>query len=498
MSFRLPHSAKNWLSFSGAVIALLSLLLIIFFWLISLNAQGGASYLGIISYIILPGILIFGLILIPAGMLRTRKKRQSIPERWPEIDLNVRSHRNAFFIFTTGTLLFVFLSAFGSYEVFHLSESVEFCGTLCHTVMNPEYTAYQHSAHARVACVECHVGSGANWYVRSKLSGLYQIYSVTFNKFPRPISTPVKNLRPARETCERCHWPQKFYTYNQKNEIHFLPDKQNTTWKIDLTLKLGARHSSQGLSEGIHWHINPDVHIEYMAADSTRQEIPWVRYTNIKTGERHTFIDDENPPDSLLKVNAKTRTMDCMDCHNRPSHDYRPPSFFVNSLLITDSIPKALPEIKSLAMELCEPEYGTNDSAMQAMRSGITSFYMQNYPVLAEKNVPLIKKAIRGLQTSYQQNIFPEMKVRWSAYPNNIGHLEFKGCFRCHNGNHVSSDGSVITRKCTVCHLINAQGTPDKMQLASYGKSLKFKHPVDIDNEWEESLCTECHTGLNP
>ncbi len=498
MRIRLPRSAKNWLSIAGVTISIISLLLIVFLWILSNASKGGGSYLGLISYILLPGILIFGLVIIPIGMIRKHSRSLTKAEQWPSVNLNITAHRNAFFIFITGTLIFIFMSAIGSYETFHFTESVQFCGQLCHSVMNPEYTAYQHSAHARVACVECHVGSGANWYVRSKLSGLYQVYSVIFHKYPEPIPTPVKNLRPARETCERCHWPQKFYTYNQKNEIHFLADKQNTQWNIDLTLKLGARHSSLGLSEGIHWHINPDVRVEYIASDSARQVLPWVRYTNLKTGQQSTFTDEENPPDSALIAKGEKRVMDCMDCHNRPSHDYRPPSFFVNSRLITDSIPKSLPEIKSLAMQLCEPDYSTNDSAMQAIAGGIRSFYEENYPQISQQKPLLIQKAIRGLQSAFRENIFPQMKVRWDAYPNNIGHIEFNGCFRCHNGNHVSEQGQVIPRKCTTCHLINAQGPEGNMELATFGQTLEFKHPVDIDEAWKESLCTECHTGLSP
>lgn len=498
MGLELPQSSKNWLSIAGVTIALISLLLIIFLGIISLVSKSGGSYMGLINYIILPGIMIMGLLLIPIGMLRTRKQKKKKEEAWPHIDLNNSTHRNAFFIFITGSIIFIFLSAFGSYEAFHFTESVEFCGTLCHKVMIPEYTAYQNSPHARVACVECHVGEGADWYVRSKLSGLYQVYSVTFNKYPRPIPTPIHNLRPAREICERCHWPQKFYTYQQRNEFHFLPDEHNTQWNINLTLKLGARHSSLGLSEGIHWHINQNVRVEYIANDSSQQEIPWVRYTNLKTGEQQIFTDEEDPPDSAFMATAKKHTMDCIDCHNRPSHDYRPPSFFVNSQLITDSIPKALPEIKSLSMELCEPEYGTTDSAMKAIAGGILSFYKENYPEIAEHNPALIQKAVQGLQSAYRQNIFPDMKVRWSVHSNNIGHLEYKGCFRCHNGNHKNGQGKVIERKCTLCHLINAQGPPDNMEVASFGKSLEFRHPVDIEEAWKESLCTECHTGLNP
>ncbi len=494
----LPPSSKNWLSIAGVTIALISLLMIIILWLISLQTNAGGAYLGIITYIILPTFLVAGLLLIPLGMLKKLQSDDIQSGRWPGIDLNLRAHRNAFFIFITGTILFLALTAMGSYEAFHFTESVTFCGKLCHSVMQPEYTAYQHSAHARVACVECHVGNGANWYVRSKLSGLYQVYAVTFNTFPKPIPTPVKNLRPARETCENCHWPQKFYSYHQKTEVHFLTDTANTRWDINLTLKIGATHSSLGLSEGIHWHINPDVRVEYITSDSRRQDIPWVRYTNLKTGEQQTYIDEEASPDSNLIAKAKKRIMDCMDCHNRPSHNYRPPSVFVNNQMITGNISNALPEIKSLSMELCGAEYGTMDSAMNTIANGIESFYNENYPLIAEHGSALIRKAIHGLQNGFKQNIFPEMKVRWSVHPNNIGHLEFNGCFRCHNGNHKSNNGKIIPRTCTVCHLINAQGPKGNMEKASFGQSLEFRHPVDIDEAWKETLCTECHTGLNP
>ena len=493
---KLPQSSKNWISIFGVTLVLISLLMIILLWLFSIRSTGGA-YLGVVNYIILPGLLLLGLILIPIGMVR-KLRSEKHKEQWPSIDLNHPPHRNAFFIFISGTLLLLFLSAIGSYEAFHLTESVEFCGKLCHEVMNPEYVAYQYSAHARVACVECHVGTGASWYVRSKISGLYQVYAVTFNKYPKPIPTPVKNLRPARETCERCHWPQKFYTYNQKNEIHFLTDEQNTQWNIHLTLKVGARHSSLGLSEGIHWHINPDVKVEYIAADSARQNLPWVRLIYLKTGKQFTFVDQENPPDSTILTHGEKRVMDCMDCHNRPSHNYQPPSFFVNGLMVKDSLLRQLPSFKSLAMEICEPEYPTTDSAMKAIEQGIISFYQEEYPDLANSNPNLIRNAIQNLQSAYRRNIFPEMKVRWSVHPNNIGHVEFNGCFRCHDGNHIRADGKAISRECNLCHLINAQGPASKMQTATFGKSLPFKHPVDIEGAWKESLCTDCHTGLNP
>ncbi|MFA3783365.1 cytochrome c3 family protein [Melioribacteraceae bacterium 4301-Me] len=502
MKLKLPYSSQNWVSLIGATIALITLFMIIFLFVITAFSAQGRSYLGLVTYIILPVFLIIGLLLIPIGMylkIRRDKKKNIIPSKgWPQINLNDIRHRNAFFIFTIGTTIFLFLSAVGSYEAFNFTESVTFCGTICHTVMKPEYIAYQNSPHARVACVECHVGSGASWYVRSKLSGLYQVYAVTLGEYPKPIPTPITNLRPARETCEECHWPQKFYSRSLRTEKHYLADETNSEWDIILTMKIGSSLSALGLQEGIHWHINPDVKIEYKASDERRQVIPWVRYTNLKTGEVTIFEDEDNKLEKSKLDSLQTRVMDCMDCHNRPSHDYKPPAFFINNAITAGNVPKELPQIKAQAMEILGKQFTTTDSAMQYISNSINQFYKENYPEIYSTKKYLVDKAINGIQDEFKKNIFPEMKVKWDAYPNNIGHIEFMGCFRCHNGTHSSQNGKLISKDCRLCHDITAQGPPDKLETAPINGSLEFKHPTDIDQAWKEMACVECHTGLNP
>lgn len=498
MKFKLPDSAYNWISLSGAVIAVISLFMIAFLFIITSLFESGGSYIGLVIYIVLPAFLVAGLILIPIGMLINFKRSADRKEKKQLfIDLNLASHRNATLIFITGTIIFLFISALGSYEAFHYTESTEFCGTLCHSVMHPEYTAYLNSPHARVRCVECHVGSGADWYVKSKMAGLYQVYAITANVYPRPIPTPISNLRPARETCEECHWPQKFYPQKLRLEKHFLLDEKNTEWNISLLMKIGASHSSKGLSEGIHWHINPDVKVEFVSLDNKEQTIPWVKYTNNKTGEEKVYVDEESNFDISMLDTLIIRKMDCIDCHNRPSHIYNPPSIFVNSAISKGDIPQDLPEIKSLSMEICGENFKTMDSAKTYISNSIKEFYEENYPDLYENNFPLIEKAISGLQNEYSKNIFPEMNVKWDQYPNNIGHLNYNGCFRCHTESHISDEGLSISRDCNVCHLINAQGPADNLQVAVYNEFLEFNHP-DGDDSWKEALCTECHTGLNP
>jgi hypothetical protein len=498
---KLPQSFRNWTSLAGATIALISFSMIVFLFVISvLFERGGGSYLGLFIYIVLPVILVLGLLIIPIGMLiklrKARRKEVVVVKKWPYIDFNNFRHRNAFIIFAVGTAIFLLLSAVGSYEAFHYSESVEFCGTLCHTVMEPEYVAYQNSPHARVSCVQCHVGSGANWYVRSKLSGLYQVYAVTVGNYPKPIPTPITNLRPARETCETCHWPEKFYARQLVVEKHYLPDEQNTEWDIYLQMKTGPSYSALGLSEGCHWHINSNIIVEYKALDDQRQIIPWVRYTNKTTGE--TFVYHSR--DTLLTIAQlevlETRVMDCMDCHNRPSHDYHTPEHFVNNAMTAGLVPKELPDIKTVAMDVLNEDFPTRDSAMSFIESEVSMYYEFMYEEIFTDRKELIDQAIAGIKQEFSKNIFPYMRVNWKVYPNHIGHLEFNGCFRCHNDQHSTDNGRMISMDCNLCHTIIAQGRPDTLQVTSINNALEFIHPNDPNQGWKGKLCVECHEDL--
>ena len=504
MKFNLPDSTKNWTSIIGAAISLITLFMIIFLFVVSTIFNQGGSYIGLVTYIILPAFLIAGLLLIPIGMMRNRKRvakgEGSSDNSLPFIDLNNPKHRNASFVFIIGTTLFLFISALGSYEAFHYTESVEFCGTTCHNIMIPEFTAYQNSPHARVKCAECHVGEGADWYMRSKLSGLRQVYKTIIGDVPRPISTPIHNLRPARDICEKCHWPQKFYARSIRMERHYLRDEENSEWDINLEMKVGPKFSAAGLEEGIHWHINPNVKIEFVAADNARQNIPWVKYTNIETGEETIFKSDESDISNDSLHSLEVRKVDCIDCHNRPSHKFRAPEFFINNAITAGLISKELPEIKSIAVEVCAEEYTSTDSALVQIENMIFEFYEENYPDIFVENNEALISSISAIQESFSKNIFPEMKVRWDKYPINIGHIKTNGCFRCHDDNHIADNGRVISMDCNLCHLINSQGSPDNLVKTSIGESLEFLHPDDdVEKEdWEDSLCSECHEGNGP
>jgi hypothetical protein len=497
---KLPQSTKNWLSIIGAITAVINFILIIILFVISTIFDKSNSNLGLFIYIILPGFLLFGLILIPVGMVIESRKIRKLKEpgvvRLPYIDLNDKSHRNAFVIFTVTTIVVLFFSTLGSFKAYHITESVEFCGTLCHRVMDPEYTAYQNSPHANVTCVECHVGAGASWYVKSKLSGLHQVYAVLANNYPRPIESPLHDLRPARETCEKCHWPQKFYPRTMQTLKYFLTDSLNSEWDIMLQMKTGPEYEGRGFDEGIHWHINPSVSIEYISDNDKRENITYVKYTNSATGEEHVYRDENNPIDDSLVAVSSRRTMDCIDCHNRPTHMYSSPPVYVDAAMQTGGISPEIPFIKKLAMGILRQSFSNKDSAMIMIKDSISKFYQSNYSNFYTDNADIINTSINSIESSFYQNTFPLMHVTYDVYPDHIGHLESNGCFRCHNDSFKSESGRIITRDCNLCHSIVGQGKPEDMKLTNIREALEFRHPVDIGEIWKEANCSECHMYL--
>ncbi len=498
----LPNSYRNWMSMSGTVIAICGFLAFFLLLLITSISGSEAVYMGLLIFLITPGFIIGGLLLIPIGMSleRRRMKRTGAvsSKDWPRIDLNIKATRNAVLVFITVTIVFVILTVIGTWKGYHYTESVEFCGKLCHQVMDPEYTTYQNSPHARVKCVECHVGEGADWMVKAKISGIRQVFKSILGTYPRPIPTPIRNLRPARETCEKCHWPQKFYTQLIRTEKYFLADSANTEWNIILKMKIGAEHEAMGNISGSHWHINPNYQIEYIFDDDKRESIPWVKLKDLRSGSETVFVDEENTlADSSLAA-FSPRTMDCMDCHNRPSHNFLSPPIYVNKLLAGSPELTNIPWIKKSAMKTLSNIYPNIDSALAGIKQNMTDYYTIKHPEVLKSHTDQIDKAITGVQNAYSKNAFPRMKVTYLDFSQHIGHMETKGCFRCHDDKHKSPEGKVISKDCKLCHTIIGQGEKNKFALTDVNSSLDFIHPIDIGDEWQVSFCSDCHNNLFP
>lgn len=493
---RLPDFFYNWISAAGALVALVTFTVIVMLTLIDMMSGHASPYLALLTYLMLPGVLIAGLGLVVVGALVTRYRTAhghvSVFPTEIAIDLRNPRHRNAIALTVIVGTVFGIATAVGSFKAFEATESVAFCGKLCHTVMKPEYDTYHTSAHARVACVACHIGPGAEWFVKAKVNGLYQIYATAFDKFPRPIPTPIENLRPASETCLECHWPDKFFGARDVTRPHFLADEANTPYPIRLSVKIGGGTSEHTQTDGVHWHVKATNKVEYIARDKARLDIPWVRMTN-GSGEVTIYEHETKPLTSAEVAAAKIRTMDCMDCHNRPAHNYRPPMHTVNEAMEAGTIPRDLPFVKREVMRALDHEYESTAAGLAAIEEKMLAFYKEEQPEVFAARRADIDRAIGEAKRLYAGNFFPEMKVTWRKYPSHLGHSLDLGCFRCHGGSLKAKDGRTITHDCSVCHTILAQGGSVETELAPAG--VVFRHPVDIDGAEMTGMCTDCHSG---
>jgi hypothetical protein len=334
-------------------------------------------------------------------------------------------------------------------------DSPQFCGQSCH-VMHPEYTAYKVSAHSHVDCVACHIGSGAESYVRAKVNGTKQLVEVTLHPiagiaprfipdYPTPIPSPVMNLRPAREICEGCHTPAKFIGEKLLVKSNFADDEKNSQTQTVVVLHLGGRESFSNLT-GIHGvHLG---HIEYIATDSTRTTIPWVQKRNANGSTTDFLASTANG----VAPKGERRVMDCIDCHNRASHTFVTAEEAINRAMAEGVISPDLPWVHKKGLELLKANYASQDEARVKIPAQLVAFYRANNPSVLSTKAAQVKSAGDGLVTLYSQNVFPDMKVTWGTHPNHIGHQSYPGCFRCHDGDHSSKDGKSVTQDCAACH----------------------------------------------
>ncbi len=492
---------RNAVSYAGGMLVAVGALLVAVAMAMELNIKSPGPYFGIVTYIVFPGVILLGIVVLFAGMWRESRHRRRAGRAearpYPAVDLNDPRQRRWFAVAgVVGSALFVLLTS-AVYNGVQVTETVSFCGSACHTPMRPEATAYLHSPHARVPCVDCHVGNGAGWYIHAKVNGMKQLAGVVFDTYDRPIPTPVKGLRPARDTCEACHWPEKTWGSQLYQRPHFRYDEQSTPEQLTMLMKTGGGDGPYGA--GIHSHMATGNAVDFVAEDPHLQEIPWVKVTR-KDGTSLEYWRTEKRVDRAALAGMQRRRMDCMDCHNRPAHDFDTPDIAVDRALAVSLMSPSLPWVKSLAVETLSRAYPTSDAAHDGIKKAVTGFYAQKYPDVAATRGADIGKLEEALRDLYDRNVFPEMKVSWTTYESNIGHRNSAGCFRCHDGKHVAEDGTVLSNACDACHTAPKRGPQTGMGEAAPIADADW-HPWQTPEKHlavakhKDILCHECHLG---
>ncbi len=450
---------NNPISLAGGAVTSASGVTMIGYWLVQIVGRPNANpYLGIIFFLLLPALFIAGLLLIPIGVfLRHRKlqKAGQIPVEFPKVDLNDRMFRHGLDIVLVATIVNLLVVAIATYRGAAYMDSPQFCGQSCH-VMHPEYTAYKISPHSHVACVDCHIGSGAEAYFSAKVNGTKQLVEITLHplahfapkyipNYPTPIPSPVQSLRPARQICEGCHTPARYVGEKLLVKSSFANDEKNTETQTVLVLHLGGMDSLSQLS-GIHGvHLG---HIEYIATDPTHATIPWVQRRN-SDGSETVFT---SLPAGRGIPAGERRLMDCIDCHNRAAHPFMTAEDALNRAMDEGGISPDLPWVHKQGLELLKANYSSEAQASIQIPLQFAAFYRSQHPEVLPAKAALVKSAADELVTLYSQNVFPFMKVTWGTHPNNIGHMSYPGCFRCHDGSHTATNGKTIPQDCSVCH----------------------------------------------
>ena len=464
---KLPIFWDNWLAAAGSMIALVAVFLLgMMFLLYVYNhfiGRESNAYVDLIGFMVLPIVLIGGLVLLVLGNLlrRSREKREGQKHVILLFGGSDVVRRAAFVAVGTFVLL-VGIGLF-TYEAYHYTDSNQFCSYVCHEVMAPEATAHASSPHANVKCVDCHIGPGADWFVRAKLSGVRQVFAVLSDDFHRPIPTPVAELRPARETCEVCHWPAKFHGSHLVTYQRFASNRDNTPQTTALVLHVGGPGgaATEATASGIHWHVDPGNEVRYRHVDGKREEIIEV-IQRTPEGEIRYLRDDADEHGDA----GTWRLMDCLDCHNRPSHIYDLPHRAVDLALATGTLDAGVPWLRRQAERVLRELEPDGDTAA-SIAARLRAIYGEEYPddlAALEASLPQTAATLAGI---LERNVWPKMKITWNTYPSHLAHFdefgEFStsGCFRCHDGRHEAPTGAMITQDCDACHAVLAMEEAD-------------------------------------
>jgi hypothetical protein len=499
---------RNWMSYVGGLVMVGALAVIVFAVLSQLTVDEPSPYAGIFTYLIFPAVLVVGLLLFLWGMRRESKRRRREgggAKPYPVINFNRPEHRRLLGYLTGAGILAFGGTGTATYNAYHYTSSTEFCGTVCHTPMGPEYTAYLDSPHAHVDCVDCHVGTGASFYVKSKINGAMQMIELFLDTYNRPIPIHTQDLRPAQDTCEKCHWSSKSWGSKLKQIPHFRYDEANTAEQISFTVFIGGGSETRGDTAGIHWHMAIDNEVTYAALDTDLQKIPWteVKYSD---GTVRRYVSRSYKLSQEKLATLETHRMDCIDCHNRPAHVFPVPDRAIDQALHRGSIDASIPWIKKATVDSINLHADDPNGSGDAVARDVKAHYQNELPEVWSKRQADIEAAAAFAARVWKRSAFPEMKLNWKTYPSNIGHRYWAGCFRCHDGKHESADGKVLEKTCDgLCHTAPARGKIEPLGFTDPNADTEKWHPWEMPKEHLEIRphqnveCQLCHdAGTRP
>ncbi len=455
--------SRGKVSMVGAIIVSILLPVLIVSAIFDILGLIDNPYFGFLLYVVMAPLLLLGVLLIIVGAIFFQSKEEIgiftveyLKEQLTRPGRYTRIRRLIYFTVAL-TLLLVFIVGLVSYSSFTYTTSSRFCGQFCHTVMEPQYTAYKNSPHSRVACVQCHLGKDASLSERSRFTGLKQLFSVATNSYPRPILPPIKALRPGRATCEQCHLPDKFHGSRLYSKEHFLPDEQNTRVTTMILMKVGSGDMQGRKANGVHWHVSGARQLQYRTMDKEQTDIVEVR--QIEKGKKDIVYTRTADPVELSSGSPRTgtgelRTMDCIDCHNRPTHIFLSANEALDQKIKQQVIPAYLPFIKRQALAVITKTYDSREKARLEISRTLQDWYQEHYPELIQENPDILTRAVQGTIAAYEENVFSDMNVTWGIYSNNLGHKDDSGCFRCHGRLQEEKSGRVISNDCTLCHIL--------------------------------------------
>lgn len=456
----------NPITMFGVTLALVSLLSVGLLAGFGVAGVIHTAYMGLIIFVLVPLFVLMGLVFIPIGAWVSRRRISSGADpRTITLDLSNQDTRRAIVLVALLTFVNINIVSAVAYKGYQYTESVQFCGVACHTPMEPVYVAYLDSPHASVRCAECHIGPGTSSVVQAKINGVRQLIAAIRGNYATPTPTPVENLRPAREICGDCHRSDQFIGDRLKVKTKFSDDEANTPMKTVLLMHIGGGRPGE---HGIHnWHNAEGRTTLYLAADEQRQKMALVRVKEAD-GSVVNYAADDFERDPATVRDEEMRVMDCIDCHNRPTHQFKLPAQAMDEAIATGKIDRALPYIKMLGVEALTGAVDAPDYQL-AISKSINDYYTENNPDLLQTNKDTVDKAVSAVQAIFARNVFPKMKVAWGTYPDNISHIDFPGCFRCHDDAHSSKDGKTIAQDCTACHNVLAWDEEDPKIIEDLG-----------------------------